>query len=134
MRRRREPEDKSLPKWRKISGGVLYLKARGRRRIKPKESIRATQEEISRCMPDGTGVYHFELIEDGKGKNKVAKKTATDAQVALPVEKEGYYVKHVAGGWYNVVSEVGKVMNEKKLKSAAAKGLKDKLEEETAED
>ncbi len=85
-------------------------------------------------MPDNAGVYHFELIEDGKGKNKVAKKTATDAQVVNPVEKEGYYVKHVAGGWYNVVSEVGKVMNEKKLKSAAAEELKAKLEEETAED
>ncbi len=86
-------------------------------------------------MPDNAGVYHFELIEDGKGKNKVPKKTNTDEQnIALPVKKEEYHVEHVAGGWYNVVSEVGKVMNEKKLKSAAAEELKAKLEEETIED
>ncbi len=105
--------DENLPRWEKISGGTLYLSVRGNHRIKPGEKIRCTAEEIHRTMPDATGVFHFKLIEEGKGefklskkaKKKAAKLAAAEKKVGNTIpDKDTYTVVHIKGGWHNVKS------------------------------
>ena len=105
-----------------------------RKRIKPNEKIRATEEEL------GVRVVEFELLDKGSGKHEFkpkpkeeAEKPGEEKQTEIP-EKEIYTVEHVGTGWYNVLSSVGKVMNENKLRSEEAQALREKLEEETIED
>ncbi len=141
--KRKQKENENLPRWEKISGGTLYLTVRGNHRIKPGEKIRCTAEEIHRTMPDGTGVFHFKLIEEGKGEFKLSKKEKKKAKKlaseevkagnTIP-EKDAYTVAHIKGGWYNVESSSGKVMNDAKLRSDDAHELKASLEAESIED
>lgn len=123
-----ERSDKNKPLWRKITTGKLYpfSKQRGRR-VKPKEQIRVSFEEIAHVID------HFELIEDGKGDFKVGDRIAKADKKAKPEApaKEEYSVESAGGGWYNVLSPEGKVMNEKKLRQEDADKLKGSLEEET---
>ncbi len=123
-----ERSDKNKPLWRKITTGKLYpfSKQRGRR-VKPQEQIRVAFEEIAHVID------HFELIEDGKGEFKVKDRIARDDKEAKPEAppKEEYSVESAGGGWYNVLSPEGKVMNEKKLRQDEAETLREKLEEET---
>ena len=128
----RRKENTSLPLWRKDAHGTLMLVGHPTR-IKPKEEVRLAQETI------GKFINKFELLQDGKGKNKVDKKLFPEAiaakEKAAPIpDKDEYKVEHVQGGWYNVVSGEGKVMNESKLRSADAETLKLKLEEEQKEE
>ena len=125
--------DTTKPLWKKITRGSLYLAGKPRKRIKPNEKIRATQEEL------GVRVVEFELLDKGSGKHEFKPKPKEEAEkpreesVEIP-EKEIYTVEHVGTGWYNVLSSVGKVMNENKLRSEEAQALREKLEEETIED
>ena len=123
--------DTTKPLWKKITRGSLYLAGTPRKRIKPNERVRATEEEL------GKWVAEFELLDKGSGNHEV-----TSVKVGEPgeeesfgtPEKEIYTVEHVGTGWYNVLSSVGKVMNESKLRSEDAQALRAKLEEETIED
>lgn len=135
--------DENLPRWEKISGGTLYLTVRGNHRIKKGEKIRCTTEEISRTMPDHAGVFHFKMIEEGKGEYKLSKKAKKKAAKLAAKEKiagetvpskDEYTVVHLSAGWHNVVSASGKVMNEKKLRADDAQQLKEDLETESLED
>ncbi|KKM84129.1 hypothetical protein LCGC14_1302330 [marine sediment metagenome] len=141
--KRKVKVDENLPRWQKISGGTLYLSVRGNHRIKPGEKIRCTAEEISRTMPDNAGVFHFKLIEEGKGEFKLSKKARKKAAKLIAEEKKAgetipdkdiYTVVHIKGGWHNVESSIGKVMNDKKLRADDAQQLKEDLETETPED
>ena len=120
------------PKWKKIQGGNLTLAGR-RGRIKYKEVLRISEKELGKYRDQ------FELLEDGTGEYKVSEAAVEGLPEkqpipAIPVKKEEYHVKHTGGGWYNVESGSGKVMNEAKLRSEDAEELKAQLEEETIED
>ena len=120
-----------LPLWLKIQGGNLKLVHR-RGRIKFKEKVRITEEELGKYRDQ------FKLLENGTGDYKVSKEAKLGLpeqppSTAQPADKDEYNVEHVGGGWYNVISGSGKVMNETKLKSADAEELKSQLEEETVE-
>lgn len=135
------------PIWRKTTQGTLYPFPKQRsRRVKFKEEIQATVEEL------GNKINQFELVSPGSGEYKVErvyprptpKPTPTptpqreeakqdEVQKDVPA-KETYIIKHVGGGWYNVESSVGKVMNNQKLRSSDAEALKGSLEDETVGD
>lgn len=125
----------NLPLWRKTQGGNLKLATR-KGRIKYKEEVEISEEELGKYKSQ------FTLIKNGTGDYKVSEpaepavedKPAPPPETAAPADKDEYSVEHVSSGWYNVVSPNGTVMNEKKLKSKAAKKLKAKLEEETIEE
>lgn len=115
--------EKDKPLYKKITPGTLYPFPNQRgRRIKPGERIRASQEELEHVADQ------FELVENGKGKYKV-KKSKKDI-IEIP-EGEKYNVKSIGKGWFEVISQEGKVMNEKKLRAEDAESLKKSLEEET---
>ena len=119
--------DKTKPLWRKTTRGSLYLAGKPRKRIKPNEKVRATEEEL------GKWIVEFELLDKGSGKNEFipkSKEQVEEEKLNIP-DKEEYMVEHVGQGWYNVVSPSGKVMNEKKLRSDDADTLRSQLSEET---
>ena len=129
MNNKMERMDKNKPLWRKITPGTLYpFPAQRDRMVKPKEVIRATQEEL------GKFVDEFELLEDGKGKNKVSKEPGSNQDNLSTVDKEVYEIKSTRGGKFNVFSESGKKMNDKALTANEAEELKNSLEEETPEE
>jgi len=116
--------EKNKPLWKKITRGTLYPFPNQRnRRVKPQEQIRASEEELAHVIDQ------FELVEDGKGEFKV-KGVKKEETVEIP-DGEEYGVVSAGRGWFNVVSQGGKVMNDKKLRAEEAKELKDSLEEET---
>ncbi len=122
-------EDKMKPLWRFKDRGTLMLRTHPTR-IKPKEEVRLSQEQIAGHEED------FELLENVKGKYKVKKNFKSIAEVeedAEAPEKDTYEVEVAGIGWYNVVSSDGKVMNETKLRAQDAEVLKTQLEEETIE-
>ena len=121
------------PQWKKITRGTLYPFANQRnRRVKPNEVIFATEEEISKFKE------HFELVAEGTGtfKPKTAKPKAKPA-ITLPpakVEKDKYELIPAGDEMFNVVSSVGKVMNDAPLVESFAQELKASLEKETVEE
>jgi len=127
---KRTKKESSKPLYRKITRGTLHLRDKDNHRIKPKQEIRATPEEL------GKWIDEFELIRnaDGslpkggkkKGEKKKEKKKEAPAKIF-----DTYTVEHIEEGWYNVLSSSGNVMNESKLREADAKDLKAQLEEET---
>lgn len=124
-------ENDIKPCWKKIHVGNLTLVGR-RARIKYKEVLRISEEELGKYRDQ------FELLEDGTGKYKVSEEAelglpAEPQTVASPVENEEYHVKQTGGGWYNVESGSGKVMNQTKLRRVDAEELKSQLEEQTIE-
>ena len=114
-----------------MTSGKLYLHRKPFVSIKPNQKVLATEEEL------GNHVEDFKLLDKGSGtyefKPKKVEKPGEEKPVEVP-EKEIYTVEHVGTGWYNVLSSVGKVMNENKLRSEDAQALREKLEEETIED
>ncbi len=125
----RTEKTKSLPLWRFKDRGTLMLRTHPTR-IKPKEEVRLSQEQIAGYEED------FTLLENVKGKYKVKKNFKSIAEVegeAEAPEKDTYKVEHLGKGWHNVISSDGKVMNETKLRAEDAEALKEQLEEETIE-
>lgn len=141
MKRKTHTTSNVKPSWRKITEGTLYpFPTQRNRRVKHKETIQATAEEL------GNKINQFELVDPGAGEYKIETtslpvKEEGSSVTVEPVkskehapDKETYTIQHVGGGWYNVVSSTGKVMNSDKLKSADAQSLRDSLEEETIGD
>ena len=128
MERKSTPDTKPL--WRKHTQGTLYPFPKQRnRRVKFKETIEATEEEL------GNKRDEFDLVRDGTGVYKVSehgKLSAAQREVAPPTtpspDKDTYEVEEASKGWFNVVSSTGKVMNDKKLRQADAEELKASLE------
>lgn len=128
------------PTWRKITQGGLYLQGKRNYKIKHKEEIQATPEELGRF------VNQFELIKPGTGEFEIdpADFKGPEPTVLVPVkgakrtapaeEKEIYIIKHVGGGYHDVLSPTGKKMNEKSLKMDKALDFKQALEGETSGD
>lgn len=127
---KRKDKNENKPLWRKITPGTLYPFPNQRgRRVKPKETIRASREELEHVIDN------FELVENVTGEFKVKKKylTKESEDIGTP-EKDEYSVESVGPGWFNVLSPEGKIMNDKKLRAEAAEELKESLEEETIEE
>lgn len=127
---------KQKPLWRKLTLdespnniGKLYLREFRKGMIKPNEKIRATEQELGRCVDE------FQLVDAGDYSVEVpAVSTEEETKEELKVSKvpgEKYTVVHVGGGWYDVVSESNKVMNGSKLRSDSAQKLVNDLEQET---
>lgn len=128
--------EKKKPLWRKLpftespSGmNKVHIPAIRTSVIKPNERIRATVEELGKHIGEfilvDPGDYDVDLpTEEKEAKGPVRRETS-------PQGAEEYHVKHTGGGWYNVESSAGKVMNEEKLKKAEAEELVAELEEET---
>ncbi len=144
MKLERKTNTSTKPSWRKITQGTLYpFPTQRNRRVKFKETVQATPEEL------GNKINQFELVEPGSGEYKIdtdafaiQKEEAPAADVVKTptppvdssIDEEEYEVKHAGGGWYNVVSSTGKVMNSEKLRSTDAQDLKTALEEHTPGD
>lgn len=126
---KRANQDKPL--WRKISQGTLYpFPTQRGRRVKPKETIRASYEELEHVIDQ------FELIDNVKGEFKVPKKflmAHTEEVGGIPAKDE-YSIESAGNGWFNVLSAERTVMNDKKLRAEEAQELKESLEEETIEE
>ena len=111
MQRTKRPEQ---IKFIQTGGGIFRL-ASGRI-IKPKQSFKAFPDEIPEAFRDTVKPMD-------KDKAEVYKETgiASVPDIEFTVKSEG-------GGWYNVISAEGKVMNEKKLRKEDADELKEALE------
>lgn len=114
---------KQKPLWKKITGGTILL-TKGGRRIKPKQLIRATEQEL------GNHMNHFERQFEGSESDQNNK---NDDQPTTSESEGAYALESLGSGWFNVVSEEGEIMNDKKLRQDEAKELQESLNEEDDE-
>lgn len=124
-----------LPLYRKITQGTLYpIPHKMNTRVKYKQEIRISEKDL------GKWIDQFVLVEDGKGEYKTtsikdrekAAKKETKENSIVP-SKETFSVEKVEGG-FNVMSSVGKKMNNTTLKKGDAKELVKQLEQESIEE
>lgn len=122
------------PVWRKISRGTIYpFPKKLNKRVKPHETIQASEEEIAKFRE------HFELVTDGTGEFKVKNSTPSKKlhhSKKAPVQKEEHTLHPIGEGLWNVLSPSGKVMNDVEeggLKREEAEALKASLDKETVE-
>ncbi len=129
MERTKENKKNKKPWWIKTSPGTLIRKLPKQFRIKHKQKIQATVEELGTNLKTGELFCEtaFELVEDGTGKYAVKKSKKKIEKEDAPVN-EKYTVKSVGTGWYNVLSPSDEIMNEKKLRAEKAEELKEQLE------
>lgn len=118
-------ENKDAILWKKVGGGSFHANIGGKLQIvKPGQEFYATEDEIPLSFRDMIVPVH----PTGK------KVTITEAKEAEKEEKEKsatkYELKHRGGGWWNVVSEEGKIINESALKKDEAEELLQSLTEE----
>ena len=100
--------------FRKQGGGILRLPSG--RIIKPNQRFQAHPGEIPEAFMDTI------LVEDPEKAKSMKEVGVTNAKSAK------YEVKEVATGWYDVMDENEKVINEKRLRKGAAEALKQALE------
>lgn len=108
-----------LPLWKKVSPGTLIIRKPRYIRMNHGGKYRATAEELGRRIGE------FDLLE-GEVDMKKFPQVADEEKVP---PKEEYSIESVKGGWYNVLSPTGDVVNEKKLRAQEAEELKASLEE-----
>lgn len=126
-----EEQKDQKPKWKKTTRGTLYpFPTQRNRRVKPFETISATEQEIAKYRDQ------FELVADGTGIYKTAEDKPKVKKPAKPeiTEKDTYTLEPLEGGGFNVVSSAGKVMNDTPLSEEEATALKASFEEEVPED
>ena len=118
------------PWWIKTSPGTLIRKLPKAFRIKHKQKIQATVEELGTNLKTGELFCEtdFKLVEDGTGKYAVKKSKKKIEKEDTSDPEKSYIVKSVGTGWYNVLSPSGEIMNEKKLRAEKAEELKEQLE------
>lgn len=118
MERRVKPDPDAVL-WKKTGGGSFHATINGKLRIiKPNETFYAKEEEIPAAFRDVVKLVEPEKVAEIKQayEEKVAASTAPK-----------FELQHRGGGWWNVVSEDGKVMNENALKKDEAEELVDNL-------
>jgi hypothetical protein len=98
-----------LVKWRKIGKGFFRM---SNRIIKENQIFEAYPSEIPKAFRDS--IIPLEKQSNNKVPNPVA---------PVPVLKTKYSPKHVSGGWYDIVDDNGKVINEKKMRKEEAQEL-----------
>lgn len=120
------------PMWKKVTRGTLYpFPTQRNRRVKPHETIEATEEEIAKYRDE------FVLVKDGTGKFKVSEKKQPKTTRPLAKEKEPvetYSLEPIGDGLYNVLSPAGKAMNDKGLKRDDAEQLVKSLQSEASQE
>jgi len=111
------------PLWAKETQGFIRISALRQNKVKPGEKIRATAKEL------GPYFKQFSLVENGTGKYKDADAEPVKKEVKIEEELETQFTVVPADtpGWFDVVDETGKVMNEKKLRAEEAKDLRKEL-------
>jgi hypothetical protein len=123
-----EAEQDQKPVWKKVTRGTLYPFPRKPTKVKPNDTLVASEEEIAKYRD------HFELVQDGTGEYIVKNVVQTKPDIAMlrrEAEKEEYKLIPIGQGLYNVESPSGKTMNDKGLKLEDAEALKVSLEDET---
>jgi hypothetical protein len=112
----------SKPRWRKLGGGSLRI---GKQIIKPGQIFAAFPEEIS--------IAFRNLVEPVSGNAVFTDKSVAPAPAPVNVVNPVYKIKQRSGFtleqkgksplWFNVLNEIGEVVNEKSLKKADAEKL-----------
>jgi len=120
--KRIKSETSRLKRWKKIGGGSFIL---GRRYIKPNQKFTAYEEEIPTGFRDT--VILLGEVEDAV-EVKTPKSKEAPVKPAVPDAPPKYEVKQRSVGYYNVVDQDGKIVNEKALRKAAAEALVDTLQ------
>lgn len=104
-------EEKSI-RWRKTGGGPFLAYINGKKKwIKPGQIFDAKPSEIPQGFRDTVIPVDKNVIE------VVEKKAVAEA---LNARQPEYNAIHRGAGWYNVVDEDGKIINEKALKKEDA--------------
>ena len=99
-------------RWRQTGGGSFYLRTGGKTRIiKPGQVFSASIEDIPQAFRDTI------VPVDGKALVEAEKQNLPE-----PAKLE-YSVKHLGGGWYDVLSSAGKNQNESSLRKEDAEEL-----------
>ena len=133
MKRTEEKKEKKnqRPWWIKTSPGTLIRKLPLKFRIKTKEKIQASVEELGTNLKTGK-LYcetDFKVLEEGTGKYAIKKsKKDIEKKKETGDTNEEYTVKSVGKGWYNVLSPSGEICNDKKLHAEKAEELRKQLE------
>jgi hypothetical protein len=123
------------PFYRKITPGNLHIILDGgtRTRIKPKEVVQATEEDLGKWLSEFELVSADVISEDVKARAK-GMVADEDEDEGLTADVDGYTIEHTGGGWHNVLSPTGKVMNDAKLRAEDADALLAHLEGEQESD
>ena len=109
----KKPEDGTI-RWIKKGRGSLRFNGKI---VKPNQVFSAREDEIPTTFRDSIIPVDPRQI------------TQKEDTPPVPPEKlkSVYEAIHVSGGWYNVVDENGKVMNENKLRAQTAQTFIDSL-------
>ena len=114
-RKDKKKKEESNKIWfRKLGGGIFRLPSG--RIIKPNQRFQEHPGNIPEAFMDT-------IIPEDAEKAKALKETGV-----ATAKSAKYEVKEVATGWYDVVDENDKVINEKRLRQGAAEALKQALE------
>ena len=108
--------------WHKTGGGSLHITINKKVKIvKPGEKFYAEPHEIPEAFRDVI------IPIDSKGQ-RVSVEVATEQEKVEEAEaKVVYNLKHRGGGWWDVVNEEGKAINETALKKDKAEELLNSL-------
>ena len=118
MERTRKVDPEAI-EWKKVGGGSFHANIGGRLRIiKPNERFFSREDEIPKNFKDVVVPMNPKIS---------AKKEQEKAEEITVANAPRYSLVHRGGGWFNVVSEDGKVQNENALKKEAAEELLKKL-------
>lgn len=106
------PETKEgLLHWQKVGGGSLRMQGKI---IKPKETFWAAKDDIPEIFQKTL------ILLDDSPKPPVVRRRRLKEEPVYKLEEKG-------GGWYNIVDNAGKVINEKALRIEDAKNLLESL-------
>ena len=112
---RTSKQDPEAILWKKTGGGSFHVNIGGRVMIiKQNQTFLARTEEIPLAFRDTV------IPVDPAAASKVVKKREEVAKKAAPSK---YFLKERGGNWWDVVSEDGKVQNEKALRKPEAEEL-----------
>lgn len=101
----------TLPTWKKIGGGTLWLKGH---MIKPGETFKSAEKDIPEAFRD------MMIPWDGTADSENAKQPEPSAPILYSLEK-------TSDGKYNVVNGQGKAINETPIEKEAAEELVESL-------
>jgi hypothetical protein len=116
--KRSKTENKEAILWKKEGGGSFHANIQGRLQIiKPGQEFYAREDEIPPSFRDTIKPV------DPTGKQVTVKQAEQKEKKEETKAAPKYELRHRGGGWWNVVNEDGKVINEKALKKEEAEEL-----------
>ena len=115
----RTKEDPKAILWKKIGGGSFHANIGGRMMIiKPGETFSARTEEIPLAFRDTVVPVDPVAASKAESKKEIVAKTSAPSK---------YSLRERGGNWWDVVSEDGKIQNEKALRKPKAEELLESL-------